>query len=368
MPAALSFIATTLGYLIQPFFHTSLVDNRLYLFSTVLLILWTMTLINCFGVKTSSRFSAFGVLIGSIVPSILIIGLGLYWLESGRPLEITFSMDALIPAFSFDTLILSTGILLSFAGIEVAAYHIQDTKNPKTTFPRATFISAALILTLYALGSLAIAYVIPKEEIALTGGVMQASQRFLEAFHLEQWLPLMGTMILLGAMALLNTWILGPSKGLLVSAEAGNLPRIFNHVNRFGAPTPILIAQAIIASLLSSLFLIMPSINSSYWILLVLTAQLVLLMYVLMFMAAIHLRITQPNTPRVYKIPGGLPGMILVAGLGALASLATFIIGFFPPAELALPDKQFYVCFLSIAIIVFCLPPFLWYGWKKLKN
>jgi glutamate:GABA antiporter len=371
MPTALSFIAVTFAYFIQPFFQhldIPLAKSPTYLFATMLIILWIMTLINCFGIKISSRFSAFGVLLGSIIPSIIIIGLGLYWLQSGRPLEIAFSLDALIPEFSFNTMILSTGILLSFSGIEVAAYHIQDTKNPKTTFPRATFISAGLILTLYALGALAIAYVIPQKNITLTGGVMQAFEHFLKAFHLEAWLPVMAGMILLGAMALLNTWILGPSKGLLVSAESGNLPGLFSYVNRFGAPTPILIAQAMIASLLCSVFLFMPSVNSSYWILIVLTSQLVLLMYFLMFMSAIHLRIKEPNTPRVYKVPGGLPGMICVAGIGAFASLGTFLVGFIPPSELALADKQFYITFLATSVIVFCLPPFLWYGWKKIRS
>jgi amino acid transporter len=56
------------------------------------------------------------------------------------------------------------------------------------------------------------------------------------------------------------------------------------------------------------LFLFEPTISASYWILSALTTHLLVIMYVLMFGAVIRLRYTQPDRPRPYKIPGGLPG------------------------------------------------------------
>src|SRR3546814_3020480 len=78
--------------------------------------------------------------------------------------------------------------------------------------------------------------------------------------------------------------------GLLVAAEDGNLPEFFQRANRQGAPVVMLMTQAIIVTILSALFLFMPSVNGSYWLLAALAAQLYMLMYLLMFAAAIKLR------------------------------------------------------------------------------
>jgi amino acid transporter len=363
LPPALSFVAAALAYVIAPLFPDTLplTENRFYLVAAMLFMLWTTTFINRFGIQVSSVISSFGVILGSIIPGLLIMGLGGYWLYSGRPTHLVFEAQHLIPDFSFDTLVFSTSVLLSFAGIEIAAYHMPDTEHPHRTFPRATFISAILIFCLYVFGALSIAIVVPKEDINLFAGVMQAFSLFFEAFHITYLVPVIAGMILLGALALLNTWILGPSKGLLVSAEAGNLPHIFARVNRFGAPSALLLSQAILGSLLTLVFLFMPTVNSSYWILNVLTSQLILLMYMTLFVSAIWLRITKPDTPRHYKVPGGLFGMVCVGGIGFLASLGTFCLGFVPPPHLDMGAKEFYIGFLITGLVMLSLPPFVWY-------
>src|SRR5690606_1409171 len=169
------------------------------------------------------------------------------WIVSGNPIHIEFSFPALFPdQFDSKTLVYFTGILLGFAGIEVAAFHINDTKNPSTTYPKATYIAAATIIGIYMIGALAIAVVVPKEEITLHAGVMQALHSFLGAFGLAWAVPIFAFFILLGALALLNTWIIGPSKGLLTSALNGDLPKFTQKTNEIGQPVAILFMQALI--------------------------------------------------------------------------------------------------------------------------
>ncbi|PPJ44606.1 amino acid permease, partial [Rhizobium sp. KAs_5_22] len=78
-----------------------------------------------------------------------------------------------------------------------------------------------------------------------------------------------------------------------------------------------------IVTILSALFLFMPSVNGSYWLLTALAAQLYMLMYFIMFAAAIKLRISEPNHHRPFKIPGGIAGMLFVAGVGIIGVCAT---------------------------------------------
>jgi amino acid transporter len=146
---------------------------------------------------------------------------------------------------------------------------------------------------------------------------------------------------------------------LLATAEDGGLPPVFQRLNKHGMPINILIIQAVIGSAFSLIFLLMPNVNSSYWILTALTAQLTVLMYIIIFVAAIRLRYLEPDTPRPYKVPGGNAGMWIVAGLGLLACGFTFFIGFVPPEQVKTGNILFYELFLALGIIVLSLPPFI---------
>ena len=89
----------------------------------------------------------------------------------------------------------------------------------------------------------------------------------------------------------------------------------------------------------------MPSINSSFWILLVLASQLYLIMYIMMFIAGIVLRYKRPKVPRAYKIPGGHVGMWLVSGIGIIGAFFAVVVGFFPPEQVETGDRLFFEAF-----------------------
>ena len=104
-------------------------------------------------------------------------------------------------------------------------------------------------------------------------------------------------------------------------------------------PVAILITQGVLGSLFALMFLFVPSINTSYWMLTALTTQILVLMYILVFAAALRLRYTQPNAHRPYKVPGGKVGIWIVAGMGLAGSVFGLIIGFIPPTgDQALAD------------------------------
>ena len=104
-----------------------------------------------------------------------------------------------------------------------------------------------------------------------------------------------------------------------------------------------LIFQGIGGTIFSLLFLLVPDVSTSYWMLSAVTAQIVIIMYALMFAAVIRLRYTQPDTPRPYRIPGGKPGVWLVCGVGILGCVVSFILGFIPPSQLKTGNHLIYV-------------------------
>ncbi|MFC1643801.1 amino acid permease [Candidatus Omnitrophota bacterium] len=353
-PTALSFLAATLAYIYDP----SLASNRLYLIIVILVAYWGGTFANFRGMKTSGVISTIGVIGGVFIPGIFIIALGIIWLLTGKPSEIVFSARSLIPdVTNIDNIVLLAGALLIFSGIEVSAVHAQEVRDPKRDYPRATFFAAITAIVVLTLGSLAIAIVVPQKDISLVSGLMEAFRLMLDKFGLRWLIPLIAILISMGAIGELCSWIIGPSKGLLTTAKQGNIPPFFQRVNEKGVPVNILLVQAVIVTGLAFVFLLMPTVSSSYWILSALCIILYLIMYIILYAAAIRLRYSRPEVPRAYMIPGGTIGMWVVAGVGILGAFFTLVIGFFPPSQLKTGNVYFYEGFLIIGTVIMCIVP-----------
>lgn len=360
-PTALSFIAATLAYVINP----GLIENRLFIVAVMLIVFWGCTFLNFLGMRASGFISSIGVLLGTILPGIVIICLGIYWIASGHHSKMSFSPSTLIPALKLENIVFFSGVILGLSGIEVAAFHASEVKDPNKNYPKSIFYATLIILLLFIFGTLSIAIVVPAQKISLVAGLMQAIDAFLVPLNLGWATKIFGGFLILGTLAMLSTWIVGPSQGLLVTTKSGYLPKIFAKRNKAGMPITILIAQAVIVTLLSSVFLLMPNVSSSYWIITALTAQLTTLIYIFMFSAAIYLRYSQPNIERPYKVPGGKVGIWVIGGVGILSSVFAFFIGFFPPQQLETGNLLFYEAFLMLGLVILSMPPFVIEYFKK---
>jgi putative glutamate/gamma-aminobutyrate antiporter len=343
-PTILGFVAATAAYVIDP----ALANNQWYVLSTVLIVFWLATAVNCGGMHLSSAVSTVGSIIGTLFPMLVIIGLGCYWWMEGRPTQISLSWEAVIPTIERPSdLVLMTGILFGLIGLEMSAVHAQEVKNPEKNYPKALLYSVMLILGSLILASWVIAAVVPHPDLNLVTGMLQAFQLFFDTFGIGMMTPWMALFMILGALGAVVTWIVGPTKGLLAAADDRNLPAWLARRNKRGMPVAILVTQAVIVSLLSFGYLLLPTVVASYWALTALTAILALLMYVLMFMAAIKLRYKYPTIKRPYRIPGVRNlGMWLVGLVGGIFSLLAMILCFWPPSEVAVGSTFEYVALL----------------------
>lgn len=364
-PTILSFVAGTVGYLIHP----KLASNAYFLWGVIVTCFWGVTLINLRGMRSSALFSNICAISGLLLPMSLIIGLGAAWVVGGSPIQIPLDAHSMAPHWQDSSMWVSlTAIMLSFCGIEIATVHANDVQDPQRAFPRALAYSVLIILSTLILGSLAIAVVLPQHDINLVAGIMQAFDAFFRQYHLLWMMPIIAVMLVLGGLGGVSNWIIAPTKGLLVAAQEGNLPPLFQRVNAYEAPSVMLIAQAIIVTLLSSLFLFMPSVNGSYWLLTALAAQLYMLMYLIMFLAAIKLRFSAPDHPRPFCIPGGTLGLCVVAGIGIVGVLTTLGVSFIPPDHIEIGQVARYEMMLLGGLCFMCLPPFIFVRWQARQS
>lgn len=129
-PALISFIAGTVSYLINP----SLCHSTLYILAFVVSVFWATTLANLFGMRTSGWISSFGVILGTIIPGILILSLGVAWYCMGHPLQIDFTWNSFLPDMSTaGELALFLGFWFLFAALKCQASMQTSLKIHKKT-------------------------------------------------------------------------------------------------------------------------------------------------------------------------------------------------------------------------------------------
>ena len=360
-PTILSFAAAALAYVLVP----SLADHKGFLFGVMMIVFWGTTLGNFFGVRASARISSWGTIIGSILPGVLLVGFGIGWLIAGNSLAAPYHASKLIPPTGLTDLVFFSGVILAFAGIEMAGFHARDAKNPKRDFPIATAVSCVLLVAIYVLGTMSIMFVVPAHQINLNSGLLQAFQVFLNKFGVGWMERPIAFLIFAGAIASLSTWMYGPARGFMRASFEGNFPKVFQGHNKKMAPVSVLWIQAGVGTLFALLYLFEPTISTSYWILSALTTQLLVVMYVLIFAALIRLRYIDPDRPRPFKVPGGKVGVWLMGLLGLAGCGFAFVVGFVPPSQVATGNHTLYICLMIFFTALLTLPPVFIARWRK---
>ena len=361
-PVVITFAAASLAFAIAPAPRggVSLAENKWFIVSAVLAIFWGCVLFNLRGLRLSSKVAVVGAFSGVLIPGAILIVLAFIHLARGNDSHLALSAAELIPDLGrFNNITFGVSVFLAFAGMEMTAAHAREVVRPSRSYPLAIGISAVIIVTVFVLGALPVAVVIPAEKIVLQTGVVMALSDLLEPQGLGWLVRIVAAMLALGIVGSVGAWIVGPSKGLLAATEDGHLTRWLSHTNPHGVPSRILCIQGLVVSAFCLAFVLQPTVAAGYFMLSDLTIQLYLVMYLIMFVAAIHLRFKAPRQARPYRIPGGTAGMLLVAGMGIVGSLFCIVIGFFPPDHFATDaiNPRVFVIFLAVGMSGFCLLP-----------
>ena len=366
-PTVLTFGAVSLAFIGMNDAHDmSLASNRIYTLAVVLVIYWLATFISLKGMSWVGKVSKIGGLVGTIIPAGLLVVLAIVYLVSGGHSQLDFKGD-FFPDFSnFNNLVLASSIFLFYAGMEMGGIHVKDVDNPSVNYPKAVFIGSFITVLIFVLGTFSLGIIIPKSEINLTQSLLVGFDRYFD-FIRASWLsPIIAIALAFGVLAGVLTWVAGPSKGIFAVGRAGYLPPFFQKTNSIGVQKNILFIQGGIVTLLGLLFVVMPSVQSFYQILSQLTVLLYLIMYLLMFAAAIYLRYNMKKTERPFRIGSKGNGLMwLIAGVGFLGSLLAFVLSFIPPGQIAVGSNAMWYSVLVIGCIVVVAVPLIIYALRK---
>ncbi|MDR4986043.1 amino acid permease [Bacillus cereus] len=370
-----STVGVLLGYVID---KPELSSNNYFIFAVILISYWGVTLLNLkFDmVKVAGNW---GAVIGVYIPFVILVVLGvIYMIKNGiQPNGYLgdFKPSDLIPNFKdLGSLTYLSGIIFIFAGVEISSVHANNIENPKRNYPVAVIASVVLLVIFNIIAGLTVSNAVPRGELELAN-ITQPYLIFCEDLGIPSiFVNLISLMILIGVLVQLSAWVLGPSKSMIKVAEEGNLPKFFQKRTKKDIPITFVMIQAIVISLVSFLYVVVPDVNSAFLIITITTTILYCIVYALIAISAIRLRYNMPNVKRPFRLGSKGNGLMWFVSIFSMIGIVlTIIVSLIPPSILKPSQYTGYIIYQVVATVVMigialiinkCKKP----EWKKEEN
>lgn len=225
------------------------------------------------------------------------------------------------PAFTWAAaLVAMRAIYGAYGGWQAAIYFSEEVHAPERNVARATFLGIALVTGLYLSVNAAVVSVLPM-------GLLVSSKLAAADAAAIVLGPGSGTVVTILAIVcvatLANTQVMECVRLTFAMARKGVLPPRLAAVSLSGTPRPALVLS--IAAMAAIIVLAEMIEGPLYEVLLDLYAPFVMLVFLSLSLAAIHLRRKEPGLPRPWKMPlFPLPALLSAALNGVL--LAAFLV------------------------------------------
>ncbi|HWU22927.1 MAG TPA: amino acid permease [Nocardioides sp.] len=276
--------------------------HRVDLFAMVLCLLIAFLLTR--GMRTAARFET--VVVGiKVAIVLLVIVVGFFQVKSGN-------YTPFMPKGFGGAVTGAATVFFAVFGYDAMSTAAEESKDAQRHMPRAIVYSLVIAMVLYVLACLVLTGMQDFKSINPTAG-------FSSAFKSAQ-LGWVGDIVAVGAivgiLTVLFTFMMGVTRVWFAMSRDGLLPKWFAKTDpRHHVPTRVTwivgVASAVIAGL-------MPIGDAAE-----LTNIGILLAFVVVCIAVIRLRYTQPDLPRTFRCPG-MPVVPLI-GVGFSIWLITFL-------------------------------------------
>ena len=364
----LYFLNGTLSYILN--WPELNVDPHLKLIS-ILIIFWLVTFSQLGGTKNTAKIARIGFIFGVIIPVLILIGLAIAYVAAGNKVNMEVSWGAFFPNFeNVSSLVILVSFILSYMGAEASATHANEMDNPRKKYPLAILMLVVVAIVFSSAGGLSIATTIPSDEINLSAGVVDTFHILVGHYGsgLEWIVKIISILLLLGVLAEVSAWVVGPTRGLYVAAQKGLIPKVFKKVNKHDVPVALVMTQGVIVTIWAIVLTLGGGGNNmSFMTAMSLTVVIYLIAYFLLFIGYLTMVLKKKDKEAVYQIPGGVVVKCVVGAIGLIVSIIAFIISFFPPSNLGANTGE-YETILSVGFIVVLVLPFIIYEFRDKKN
>jgi len=267
--------------------------------------------------------------IGTIIKVFLMLSLGLIgiYIAITKGSKTTFELKSFIPEFNIKSLSYLSVIVFNFIGFEILATFRKQVKNPRKQFPKIVLISGVFIAFFYMLTSFGLSVAIPKENLSLSTGLIESFEILL-GLNGGIVINIISFMFIITLFVSLLSWCEGVFIQTKAASLESGLPKVFSYTTKKG----YLIGSSFMTFLASVLIILTePFIESDvFWNFFALNLITLLITYLPMFLAFLHLREKDKDLDRPYKVPGNKLVISLIAYIPMIILILSIFLTLIP--------------------------------------
>jgi amino acid transporter len=252
--------------------------------------------------------------------------------QHGRPAGVSTAADLKPSVNGFLTVI---GVLVFlWVGFELSNGASEEMHNPQRDVPRMILRSGLIGAVLYGLAIAGIILVVSKANLSSVSGFTDAYKAVASDLHSRPLDVTFGILIIVTLVGSGSVWLEGADRTQAIAALDGAAPAWMGRFASFGTPIAVNRMSGLIASaFVFFVFLITKgSLAHFFSVMISLVISTTSLSYVFVFPALVVLRRKHPAVHRPYRVPGGMAGAWLAAGIAELFVLVTAITLVWPGA------------------------------------
>jgi len=281
---AISFVSVVFA----EYAHRLGLATALPLGALAVLLIGAVTLVNWAGTRASGASQVLGSAIKGFG---LLLLVAVLWVVPGH--ASAPSAPAAAPVFGLAAFATAMrAVAITYGGWSSCVYFCEEVHRPERNVVRSTFGGILLVMALYLLVNSSILHVLPREQIAASKlPVADAMAAVLG--------PASGSVItllaIISVVAICNLQVMTAPRIAFAMARNGVLPSVLTRVSPSGTPRVALICTTVFAALLAS--------TGGYERLIAMGAPFLIGVAAVSDLAAITMRIREPDLERPFKMP-----------------------------------------------------------------
>lgn len=277
--------------------------------------------------------------IGTGLAATLLIGLGcVIWQRFGSTLA---PADFRIPADI--RLVSSFGVMcFGLVGLELASIMGDEIRDPRRTLPPAVAWGGIISGALYIGATLTLLLAMPRKEIGVLQGVVQAVSAMADRIGVGWIVPPFALVLSISIAGIASAWLAGSARIPFVAGLDRYMPPAMGRLHpRFASPYIALLVQGAISGLFLAMSFVGAQVKEAFVTMLDLAVVLQLVPFLYMYAALVRLGM-RPDGQGVYS-----PSKLRLAGFSGLATtIVGMVVAFVPSRQI----RSIWVFELKMAI------------------
>ncbi len=305
-----------------------LANNRVFALCFSTGLLWLLVALNIRGLGVGKWVNNLGG-IGTAVAGIALIGLGvLVWRMQGAGFH---AADFGVRAVDWP-LVSSFGVIcFGLVGLELGSVMGDEIRDPRGTVMSAVIWGGILAAILYLGATLAVLIAVPRSDIGVMQGILQAITKMTEVTNLGWLVPPLALVLSISIAGIASAWLAGSARIPFVAGLDRYLPAALGQLHpKFNTPYVALLVHAALNTVFVLMSFIGATVKEAYVTLLDLAVVLQLVPFLYIYAGLLRLAANGPRKAGHYS-----RAVLWLAGLsGLLTTSLGMIVAFVPSRQI----------------------------------